>query len=394
MDNNIKYVFNNKINHSESTFDVKTADNAIKFHKTIPDYGITPLVPLDALAKKLGLSKIWVKDESKRFGLNAFKGLGASYAIAKYIADKLCIAPDELTFDLLTSESIHAQIKDLTFVTATDGNHGRAVAWTAKMLGVKAVVYMPKGSAKERVDNIRKENAVCEVTDFNYDDTVRLANKQAEKNGWKLIQDTAWEGYSDIPRYIMEGYTTLGAEISQQISEDPTHIFLQAGVGAMAGALTGYFRNIYKDVKIVIVEPNKADCMYRSALAGDGERRFADGDLNTIMAGLACGEPCTIAWEELVRNADYFMSLPDWVSANGMRISANPIGNDTIIVSGESGAVSLGTVYEIMTNSGLSLFKRDLGLNEHAKVVCISTEGATDIENYYNVIWQGAYSKY
>lgn len=393
MENQIKYTFNKHINYNKSSFDEQTARSAINYHNTIPTYGVTPLTELDSLADRLNLGKIYIKDESKRFGLNAFKGLGASYAIARYIGDKFNIPKDELTFEVLTSDDIHDKIKDLTFVTATDGNHGRAVAWTAKMLGVNAVVYMPKGSAQERVENIRKENAICEVTDVNYDDTVRLAAQMAEKNNWVLIQDTAWEGYTDIPRYIMEGYTTLGAEISEQIPKAPTHIFLQAGVGAMAGALTGYFRNMYEGVRIVILEPNGADCIYESALSDDGERKFVEGDLLTIMAGLACGEPCTIAWEEIKSNADLVMSLPDWVSANGMRILANPVGDDEKIISGESGAVSVGAIYEIMLNDELTDLRKSLELSENSRIVCISTEGATDAENYYKIVWEGAYSK-
>ena len=191
------------------------------FHSAIPGYAPTPLVSLPAQAKALGIGQLWVKDESKRFGLNAFKGLGGSYAIAQHLCDRLGIPVDEHAFAALTSPAAKEKLGEVTFVTATDGNHGRGVAWAARIFGHRSVVYMPKGSARERLENIRAQGAQAEITDLNYDDAVRLAARMAEEQGWMLIQDTAWEGYEDIPTHIMQGYTTLAWEIGQALDQPP-----------------------------------------------------------------------------------------------------------------------------------------------------------------------------
>ena len=191
------------------------AERARRFHSGLPGYAPTPLVSLDGLAHSLGVSKIWIKDESKRFGLNAFKALGGSYAMARCLSEKLGKPLEEMSFEELCAPAARRALGDITFVTATDGNHGRGVAWAARLLGQKAVVYMPKGSAAERLENIRAQGAQAEITEYNYDDAVRLANRMAEEHGWILIQDTAWPGYEEIPAHIMQGYTTLAAETLQ-----------------------------------------------------------------------------------------------------------------------------------------------------------------------------------
>ena len=195
------------------------AEKARRFHSGLPGYAPTPLVSLDGLAHSLGVSKIWIKDESKRFGLNAFKALGGSYAMARCLSEKLGKPLEEMSFEELCAPAARRALGDITFVTATDGNHGRGVAWAARLLGQKAVVYMPKGSAAERLENIRAQGAQAEITEYNYDDAVRLANRMAEEHGWILIQDTAWPGYEEIPAHIMQGYTTLAAETLQQLEE-------------------------------------------------------------------------------------------------------------------------------------------------------------------------------
>jgi len=378
-------------------FGVEKAKKAKKFHKTFPNYRMTPLRELTELSRFLGLNRIYVKDESYRFGLNAFKALGGTYSIGRYIADRLGMESNELTYAQLKGVNIKEKFGDITFVTATDGNHGRGIAWAAKEMGCKSVVYLPKGSAPERLSSIAKLGAKAHITEMNYDDTVRFAKSQAEKNDWVLIQDTAWEGYEKIPRWIMQGYTTLGYEITEQLKgRDLTHIFLQAGVGSMAGALTGFFTDFYqgkKTPKIVIVEPNKADCVFKTAGAKDGLLQRVTGELDTIMAGLACGEVCTLGWDVLKEHGNYFVSVADNVAAKGMRILGNPLGEDKRIISGESGAVTLGLIAEIMSRPELSHVKRGLGLEDGSKVLCISTEGDTDRENYRKIVWDGFYPK-
>ena len=277
-------------------------ERASRFHKTIPGYAPTPLVSLDHLARKLGVTQVLVKDESKRFGLNAFKALGGSYAMARCLGQRLGWPEEKLTFEALMAPEVREKLGELTFVTATDGNHGRGVAWAARQLGHKSVVYMPKGSAQERLDNIRAQGAQAEITDLNYDDAVRLANRMGQEHGWILVQDTAWPGYEEIPAWIMEGYTTIAWELFQQLEDlggrMPTHLFLQAGVGSFAGAMLGSFAaRMGKDCPITcIVEPDRADCLYRSARAADGQLHPVTGEMNSMMAGLCCGEPCTISW--------------------------------------------------------------------------------------------------
>ena len=367
-----------------------------QFHASFPVYEKTPLAALPDTAAALGLGAMYVKDESYRFGLNAFKVLGGSYAIGNYLAQKLGMDISELPYEKMISDEVREKLGEITFVTATDGNHGRGVAWTANQLKQKAVVYMPKGSAEERLKNIQAEGADASITDLNYDEAVRLANSQAEKNGWVMVQDTAWEGYEDIPTWIMQGYGTMGFEAWGQLPEKPTHIFLQAGVGSMAGAVTGFFSNVYKEDRpiITIVEPNKADCLFRTAEANDGKLHFVTGDMNTIMAGLACGEPCSIGWNVLHSYADNFISCPDYAAAKGMRILGNPEGKDGKVISGESGAATVGCVAEIMTNPDLAWLKEKLQLDENSKVLFFSTEGDTDKENYKAVVWDGKYPSF
>ena len=260
---------------------------------------------------------------------------------------------------------------------------------------------MPKGSALERLENIRALGAEASITDLNYDDAVRLANQGAEQYGWVMVQDTAWEGYEDIPAWIMQGYTTMALEAVEQLREHqverPTHVFLQAGVGAMSGGVTGFLSDYYgeKDRPIItIVEPNKADCLYRTARANDGRLRFVSDGMDTIMAGLACGEPCTIGWKVLADHADHFVSCPDYTAAKGMRVLGNPLAGDPRVVSGESGAATLGLVAEVMQNRSLDWLREELQLDGNSRVLCISTEGDTDRAGYRRIVWDGAYPSF
>lgn len=364
------------------------------FHESIPQYERTPLVKLENLAKMLGVKGVYLKDESYRFGLNAFKVLGGSFAMAKYMADKLGKDISELPYEKLISDEVRNELGDITFFTATDGNHGRGVAWTANKLKQKSVVYMPKGSSLIRLNNIKAEGAKASITELNYDDAVRLATEDAAKVGGLVVQDTAWEGYEDIPAWIMQGYGTMAKEAVEQLSEygveRPTHVFIQAGVGSLAGAVQGYMAAKFEDCPItVVVEADKADCFYKSAEAGDGKPRFVGGDMQTIMAGLACGEPNTIGFEILKNYSEAFISAPDWVSAKGMRILGNPLVGDEKVISGESGAVTTGTLVSIMQDESLAELRKALKLDKNSKVLLISTEGDTDPEKYRSIVWDG-----
>ncbi len=341
----------------------------------------------------MGLGEICVKDESHRFGLNAFKVLGGSYAMGNYLAQRLRRPLTETGYDVLTAPETREQLGDITFITATDGNHGRGVAWTASTLGQSSVVHMPRGSAQERLNNIRAAGARADIIDGNYDDAVRLSRKEAAENGWVIVQDTSWERYEQIPQWIMQGYCTMGLEAYEQLPQKPTHIFLQAGVGSMAAAIAALFASIYgaDRPKMILVEPNAADCFYRTARADDGQLHMVTGDMPTIMAGLACGEPCHLAWEILKDCADFFVTCPDWAAAKGMRILGNPLGSDDRVISGESGASGFGCMAAILTAPELAAMKKELGLNETSRVLLFSTEGATDRENYRKIVWEGKF---
>lgn len=376
---------------------IEEGEKARAFHQSFPQYEVTPLTELPLMADYLGLGTLFVKDESYRFGLNAFKVLGGSYSMAKYVAQKLGKDVSELTYDVFTSEALRKEFGQATFFTATDGNHGRGVAWAAKRLGQKAVIFMPKGTTETRLKNIEKEGATVTIEELNYDDCVRKAVAEAAKvdNG-VVVQDTAWDGYEEIPSWIMQGYGTMALEAGDQLNEKgvmPTHIFVQAGVGSLAGAVTGYFTNLYKDApvkpKIIVVEAQAADCLYQGALAGDGKPRIVGGDLQTIQAGLACGEPNTISWDILRNHVDVFVSAPDWVAELGMRMTAAPLKGDKPIVSGESGAVPFGTVAAIMTMDAYKELRDELGLGKESKVLCFSTEGDTDPIRYKEIVWEG-----
>ncbi len=365
-----------------------------QFHRSFPQYAPTPLARLDGMAARLGLGGLYVKDESYRFGLNAFKVLGGSFAMARYIAGALGRDVSETDYAYLTGEELKKDFGQAVFFTATDGNHGRGVAWAAGKLGQKAVVHMPKGTAKSRFDNIAKEGAQVTIEEVNYDDCVRMAAAEAARTEHGVvIQDTAWEGYEEIPSWIMQGYGTMAAEAAEQMSGRPTHVFVQAGVGSLAGAAAGFFANLFPDnpPRFVVIEAQNADCHYRGALAGDGELRAVGGDLKTIMAGLACGEPHPISWDILRNHADAFLSCPDWVSARGMRMLAAPVKGDPAVCSGESGAVGMGVISAVMEDDAYKDLRSALGLDRSSQVLLFSTEGDTDPDHYRKIVWDGAY---
>lgn len=401
MDQKIKWAVNEKLgkNKKVSTnfLSQKEIQKVRNFHESFPEYSLTPLRNLEKLAYHLGVAGIYVKDESYRFGLNAFKVLGGSFAMANYLAQRLGKDISQLDYNVLVSDETRKQLGEITFATTTDGNHGRGVAWTAKRLKQKSVVYMPKGSSITRLNNIKAEGAEAYITELNYDDAVRLTSTNAKKNGWVVVQDTAWEGYEEIPSWIMQGYGTMAAEALEQLQEmkveKPTHIFIQAGVGSLAGAVQGYFTAVFGEErpKIIIVESDQADCLYQSILANDGQPHVVTGDLNTIMAGLACGEPNTISWEVLRDYSDIFVSCPDWVAARGMRILGSPIKSDCQVISGESGAVTAGLFATIMLDEKMKQVRKAFALNEKSRILLFSTEGDTDPEKYHDIVWDGEF---
>lgn len=367
-----------------------------RFHESIEGYCRTPLVSLGSFAKRSGVRAVLVKDESPRFGLNAFKALGGTYALFRVICGRLDLDPDTATMaDLQANRD---KLADMVFITTTDGNHGKGVSWGAGLLGCKSHVYMPRNSAEVRAQAIRDAgNAEVTITDMSYDDCVRYTAKLAEENGWYLIQDTSWEGYEDIPTWIVQGYTTLFYEAAEQMRElgieQPTHIFLQAGVGAMAGGIAGAAVCTYRGSMPVIsvVEPTEVACIFESARIDDGEAHKAAGSEETIMAGLNCAEPCLVTWPVLRDFADFYFRCDDGVAAHGMRFYARPQGHDRKIISGESGSVTGGLTALILGDEKYAELRERLGVDENSVILLINSEGDTDPENYKNIVENGAY---
>ena len=380
---------------SLSLMELKTIADIRKFHKSFPQYDVTPLTSLDNLAEQLNVGGIYIKDESYRFGLNSFKALGCTFALAGYIAQRLGIPVWELDYNTLPKAA--AKLGEFTFFAATDGNHGRAVAWAARELGQKAVIFMNKGCPQVRLEHIKREGAEASISDLNYDDTIRYVTELAAKTpNSVIVQDTAWEGYEDIPGWIMQGYAVMVLEACEQLKEigkQPTHLLIQAGVGAFAGAAQGYVSNLYgdKDPISFVVEPTVADCYYRSADRGDGKPVNVSGEMKTIMAGLACGEPSLLSWDILKNKSDFFVTIEDKHAAKAMRVLGAPMQGDPRVISGESGASSMGFLLELLTSDKLAELRKQAGINKESRFLLFSTEGDTDPFNYKDIVWNGKY---
>ena len=366
------------------------------FHRQMPGYKISPLKGLPNLAAMLGLGGIWVKDESQRLALRSFKILGGSYAIYRVVKSMLGIEGREIPFSQLLPEEVHRKLGDVTFAAATDGNHGRGVAWAASTMNFKSVIYVHKFTSQARIDAIAGCGAEVRIVDGTYDDAVRQASADAQRNGWQVISDTSWEGYEDVPRWVMQGYSTMLSEAQEQLAGQgiikPTHVFVQAGVGALAAAVIGFYHHLFgeHDPVAVVVEPDKAACLYRSVEIGDGQPHSFAGDLDTIMAGLACGDPSPLAWKVLWDCADVFLRCPDYVAARGMRVYGVPLNGDPFIVSGESGAVTLGALMFIMERPELAGLREKLQLDRHSQVLLVNSEGNTDPNHFRRIVWDGA----
>ncbi|WP_373485892.1 diaminopropionate ammonia-lyase [Acetobacterium malicum] len=366
-----------------------------RFHQSLPDYQPTPLVSLPGLAQKLGVGAIFVKDESHRFGLNAFKGLGASYAMATIIARQINADEADLHYAFLTAPAVRQQVKELVFITATDGNHGKGVAWAAALFGCRAIVLMPRGTQACRAEAIRAiNNTQVEITDLNYDDAVRRAAQLAAEHGYLLIQDTGLGGYEEIPNAITQGYTTMAAEALEQLQDrgiaKPSHVFLQAGVGSMAGGVLGYLTHYYDHNRplTTIVEPDTVACIYQSVQQGQGQPLAIGGNPETIMAGLNCGEPNPLTWPILRDYASFYARCPDWVTELGMQTLAHSVAADPTVVSGESGAVGLGLLLSLCTDPNLTALKHQLQLDSDSTILLFSTEGNTDPVSYDAIVKQ------
>ena len=367
-----KIYYQNIPNYSISnsfTNNILKTNDATKFHKSLKDYKATPLIHLPNLSKKHNVGTIYVKDESYRFGLKAFKVLGASYAI------KQCLEKNP---------SIE------TVCTATDGNHGRAVAWAAKKFKKNAVVFVPRDTTLKRINVIEQEGAKVIQVDGNYDNACQEAENASNTNNWTLIQDTAWEGYEEIPAMIMAGYLTLFKELENSIhtASKPKIdiVFLQAGVGSMAASGIYYYLNKYgaNKPKIVIVEPQEADGILLSFF--NNKISTSKGNSSTIMAGLNCGTPSLGAWSLLKNGADVSIKISDDYAKKAMRELYYPTADDKRIISGESGAGGFAGFLTIMNDGGYKAVKESLDINNNSNILFINTEGDTDKQIFEKII--------
>ncbi len=345
-----------------------------------PDYAPTPLVPLPDLAAAAGVATLHIKDEGGRFGLGSFKALGGAYAVLGVLSAELArqgAALGATSADLLSGR--HAEVtRGITVTCATDGNHGRSVAWGAQRFGAACVIFVHSGVSQARIDAIARYGAEVRVVPGTYDDSVRTAAAEAEQHNWHVVSDTAWPGYTDVPREVMQGYRLMPDEAADQWSgPPPTHAFIQAGVGGVAAAVSVQLRTRFDPPpSVVVVEPDRAACLFASAEAG--RITAVSGPLDTIMAGLACGEPSLIAWQELDRAAAAFMAVPDAAAVAGMRLLAA-----REVVSGESGAVGVAALLLAAADPSA---RAALGLTASSRVLLFSCEGATDPELYRQLV--------
>ena len=339
-----------------------------------PGYAPTPLLPLPDAAAAARVASVHWKDEGGRFGLGSFKALGGAYAVVRVLAAELArrdVAGAATSADL--SEGKHKDAtREITVTCATDGNHGRSVAWGAQRFGCRCVIFVHPGVSKGRRDAIAAYGAEVRETPGTYDDAVRAARREAEKNGWFVVSDTSYAGYTEPPRDVMQGYRLLAEEAAEAMPERPTHVFVQGGVGGLAAAVSAQMRSRYgKDApRLVVAEPDRAACLLASAEAG--QPTAVDGPLDTVMACLACGEPSLLAWQELERAAFGFVSVPDDAAIACMRALH---GRQPRIVAGESAVAGLAA----LLLAGRDAFGRTaLQLGEDSRVLVLGTEGATD----------------
>lgn len=344
-----------------------------------PGYAVTPLYGLDGLARAAGLGKVWYKHEAPRFGLGSFKALGGAYAVCRLLKAELArrgIAAS--TADLLSGAHA-AAVRAVTVTSATDGNHGRSVAWGARMFGAGCVIYIHKTVSPGRERAIAAYGAKVVRVPGNYDDAVRRAAADAEANGWFVVSDTSYPGYMEVPRDVMQGYTVMAAEAYAALPEPPTHLFLQGGVGGMAAAVAAQAWETYGAARprIVVVEPENAACLFATAEAGHPVT--VEGDLDTVMAGLACGEISLLAWEVLDEAADDFLIVPDSAAVAAMRLLAEGVGGDAPFAAGESAVAGLAGCLAAFAAPETAAV---LDLGPHSRVLVFGTEGATDPETY------------
>jgi diaminopropionate ammonia-lyase len=353
-----------------------------------PSYRPTPLHSLPALAQRLGVASVEVKDESSRFGLGSFKALGGAYAVVRIAQQHLerelgrKIAPQELL-----DPNIRARLRQITVGCATDGNHGKSVAAGANLLGLRARIYVHEGVSQERVEAIAQYGAEIVVVQGTYDEAVDFATQECQAQGWTIVSDTSWEGYEDIPRTVMQGYTSMVHELASQLQAPPTHVFLQAGVGGFAAAMAAAITlNLHAQAKFIVVEPDRAACLFESNRAGKVVAVPAQSA--TVMSMLECYRPSDIAWEILAPITTAFVTVSEDEAVDAMKALARD-GAAVQLVSGESGAAGAAGLAAVGRDPGA---RAALGLDERSRVLLFSTEGATAPSIYKSLVGEWAHA--
>jgi diaminopropionate ammonia-lyase len=355
-----------------------------------PGYAPTPLVALPALARALGVAGVHYKDESGRFGLKSFKALGGAYAVANVLRRAVAGATGRAGVDsrALLAGEFRAAVGRVTVTCATDGNHGRSVAWGAQLFGCRCVIFVHEQVSQGRRDAIARYGAEIREVRGTYDDAVREAARSAAAHGWTVVSDTSYPGYRDIPIDVMHGYGVMAIEIARQCGDAPaTHVFAQAGVGALAAAVCAAFwlRWGARRPRFVVVEPTRADCVYQSLAAG--RPVVVGGTLDTVMAGLACGEVSELAWAILHGGADAAVAIDDTYALEAMRVLARPSGGDPPVVAGETGGTGLAA---LLAARDYPEIRTTLALDAGARVLLLGSEGDTDARIYREVVGRTA----
>ncbi|MBK0398056.1 diaminopropionate ammonia-lyase [Limibaculum sp. M0105] len=345
-----------------------------------PGYAPTPLLPLPGLAAEAGVASIHYKDEGGRFGLGSFKALGGAYAVARLLCREVSALIGKAVGMADILSGAHAgEVGNITVCCATDGNHGRSVAWGAQTFGCRCVIFIHATVSEGRKAAIEHYGAEVRRCAGNYDDSVREAQETATREGWFVVSDTSYPGYMEVPKDVMQGYELMAWEALGQLGEKPTHVFLQTGVGGMAAAVAAQAKRRWGDARpvIVLADPDRSACWLDSFRAG--RPTAVEGDLDTLMAGLACGEVSALAWEILKDHADAAMALPDDAAVEMMRRLAHPAAGDTPVVAGESAVAGLAGLMAAMADDAA---RKALGLDAGSRILVFGTEGDTDPELY------------
>lgn len=347
-------------------------------------YAPTPLVCLAALAAQIGVARIDYKHEGPRFGLGSFKALGGAYAALRVLQRQLS---QQLGQDVALADIRDGKYRELcgkiTLASATDGNHGRSLAWGCQRFGAACRIYIHAEVSEARADAMRDLGAEVVRIDGDYDASVALARDEADKHGWFVVSDTSWDGYVDPPRDVMAGYGVMTREVFDVLDQPPTHVFLQGGVGGLAASVAAGLRQHWGDhsPRVVIVEPELAACLFASAKQGRATTVVIRAE--TIMAGLSCGEPSPMAWEILAEEASDFLTIPDAIVAPTVRLLARPFADDPAVEAGESAVAGLAGLIAARQDAALS---GTLGLDASSRVLLIGSEGVTDPAIFANIM--------